>query len=145
MQTQERRTHSRLHGSSVQSAVKRKGLFYFGAYKAAKTIDFSRFGTGIESSERFRLGDELLLSFNKQNEHIEHIVGFVCHAQESEAGCFYGIQFDFTANKYMRSEAVEKTLIRIEKLLGSKYSHEAEQPHPAIKKGASDTRPNAPL
>lgn len=146
MHAQERRKHQRLNGASIQTAAKRKGLLYFGAYKAAKTIDFSRFGAGIESSEKFRLGDELLLSFNKQNEHIEHIVGFVCHVQESEAGYFYGVQFDFSANKYMRSDLVEKTLTRIEKLLENKHSHEHELPqHPPIKKDTSTTRPDAPL
>ncbi len=146
MHAQERRKHQRLNGASIQTAVKRKGLFYFGAYKAAQAIDFSRFGVGIESSEKFRLGDELLLSFNKQNEHIEHIVGFVCHVQESETGYCYGIQFDFSANKHMRSEAVEKTLTRIEKLLESTSDHAFKSPpHPPIIKDASASRPDAPL
>lgn len=120
MHEKERRKHQRLGGSSIQASIKRKGFLSFGSYKSVKVVDYSRFGVGIVHNEKFRMGDELLFSFSKQNEHIEHVVGFVCHMKKLDEGYNYGIQFDFSANKYMRSKNVEEALTHIEKLLDNK-------------------------
>jgi hypothetical protein len=131
MHENERRKHQRLSGSSIQTSLKRKGFLSFSSYKSVKVVDYSRFGVGIVHNEKYRMGDELLFSFSKQNEHIEHVVGFVCYIKELDEGYSYGIQFDFSANKHMRSENIEKALTRIEKLLDKTVRAECEIEVPA--------------
>ncbi len=126
MHENERRKHQRLSGSSIQTSFKRKGFLSFSSYKSVKVVDYSRFGVGIVHNEKYRMGDELLFNFSKQNEHVEHVVGFVCYIKELDEDYSYGIQFDFSANKHMRSENVEKALTRIEKLLDKTVNAEGE-------------------
>lgn len=126
MHENERRKHQRLSGSSIQTSFKRKGFLSFSSYKSVKVVDYSRFGVGIVHNEKYRMGDELLFNFSKQNEHVEHVVGFVCYIKELDGDYSYGIQFDFSANKHMRSENVEKALTRIEKLLDKTVNAENE-------------------
>ncbi len=130
MHENERRKYQRLSGSSIQTSFKRKGFLSFSSYKSVKVVDYSRFGVGIVHNEKYRMGDELLFNFSKQNEHVEHVVGFVCYIKELDDDYSYGIQFDFSANKHMRSENVEKALTRIEKLLDKTVNAESENELP---------------
>ena len=113
----ERRQYQRLSGSSIQGEVKRKRLFRIGGYKQLKVVDFNRFGARILHSERLRIGEELLLNINRQDINVREIIGFICHMEEKDGGYSYGIQFDFSANKHMRSAEVEESLSRLEEAL----------------------------
>ena len=115
----ERRQYQRLSGSTIQGEVKRKSLFRLGSYKKVKIVDFNRFGTRVLHSERFRIGEELLLNINRQSTNVREVVGFVCHVEELEDGYSYGVQFDFSANKHMRSAELEESLSLIEEALGT--------------------------
>ena len=117
LSSSERRQFQRLSGGTIQAEVKRKSLFKFRGYKPLEILDFNRFGARVLHSERFRTGDELLFNINRQNISITDVVGFVCHTEELEHGFSYGIQFDFSANKHMRSAEVEDSLTRLEELL----------------------------
>ena len=125
----ERRKNQRLKGSSIQAEVKHKSLFRPGGYKPIKVTDFNRFGTRIIYDQKFRIGEELLLNFNKKNIQISKIVGFVCHIEELEEGYSYGIQFDFSANKHMRSVEVEESLSQMEEALEEGSSTNIVKPH----------------
>jgi len=135
----ERRQYQRLSGSTIQGEVKRKSLFRLGSYKKVKIVDFNRFGTRVLHRERFRIGEELLLNINRQSTNVREVVGFVCHMEEFEDGYSYGVQFDFSANKHMRSAELEESLSRIEEALGTDALASASKPQTGTQSPHSET------
>ncbi|MBV1870180.1 MAG: PilZ domain-containing protein [Gammaproteobacteria bacterium] len=140
----ERRQNKRLNGSSIQAEVKRKGLFRLGGYQKIKVADFNRFGTRIILNQRLRVGEELLFNINKKNINIKSIVGFVCHIEEVEDGYSYGIQFDFSANKHMRSADIEESLSQIEGTLEESGGTNMVKPHIGTQSPHSTSLPKPP-
>lgn len=135
----ERRQYQRLSGSTIQGEVKRKSLFRLGGFKKIKIVDFNRFGARIIYSERFRIGEEILLNINKQSTNVREVVGFVCHAEELEDGYSYGVQFDFSANKHMRSAELEGSLSLIEEALEAGACASASKPQTGTQSTHSET------
>jgi hypothetical protein len=135
----ERRQNQRLNGSTIQGEVKRKSLFRLGGYKQLKIVDFNRFGARILHSERYRIGEELLFNINRQSINVREVIGFVCHVEEQEDNYSYGIQFDFSANKHMRSAELEESLSQIEEALEAGLLASTNKPQTGTKSPHSET------
>lgn len=114
----ERRKIPRVQPSKLDVRVKYRGLL--GKIKHSgyvKVIDFNRFGLAFESSYQYRIGDELLFEITLNELSVREVVGFICNFEHNEDFIRYGVQFDFSATKYMRSQKAEEALSEIEKML----------------------------
>ncbi len=139
LSSNERRQYQRLNGSTIQCEVKRKSLFRLGGYKKIEVVDFNRFGARVLHSERFRIGEELLINISRQSSNAREVVGFVCHAEELDDGYSYGVQFDFSANKHMRSAELEESLSRIEETLEAGTLASTSKPQAGTQSPHSET------
>ena len=118
MSTKNRRHYQRLNGESIQASTKCRGLLSITEkFKSIQITDFSQFGLGFCHEKEFKIGKELLFKLNRKHIQLSKVIGFVCHTEETEEGYQHGVQFDFSANKYMQSIEVEETLARLEQLI----------------------------
>jgi len=111
----ERRKIPRLQPSNLSVSVKYRGLLSkMKRSGTVKTLDYNRFGLAFEADHNYRIGDELLFTITYKETQIINIVGFICNSESTNDSTRFGIQFDFSANKHMRSTSTEQTLIALE-------------------------------
>ncbi|WP_148861493.1 PilZ domain-containing protein [Marinobacter fonticola] len=120
----ERRRFRRLPAAELRVAWRpRKGLF--GSYSATESHDFTREGLSIiERSDCFEIGDRLELRLELWMEastlSLERIQGEIVNRQTlPDAGSLsrFGIAFNFTGSRLMRSQQTRAQLGRIEGIL----------------------------
>ncbi len=71
----------------------------------------------------FEIGETLVFSIKKGKEKLSGIIGIlknIAPVKKKQFRC--GVVFDFSANEYMYSDEVEKTLANIENSLNKRYS-----------------------
>ncbi len=100
MRTPDRRSHIRHPGEHIKVLVRSlnpdntdwiKGLIY--------TVDFNRYGIGIETSHRFAMGEKVALIIRTDDSALAELNGVVCNRYKSDIGFRCGIQFQIDEAK----------------------------------------------
>ncbi|MBM4053070.1 MAG: hypothetical protein FJ264_00045 [Planctomycetes bacterium] len=102
--------------------VKRTGLSGFVQKpQIVNWMDFCRNGIAFVTNLKFNLGNKLCIMLtidDVKQEIIEDIIGVVKNTKRVQDGQYrYGIEFDFEANDYMKSDVVRNGLMSIEESL----------------------------
>ena len=114
----ERRKIPRIQSCNLKVSVRYRGLLAKIKHSGSvKILDYNRFGLAFESDHTYRIGDELLFTITHKETQLINLVGFICNSESVNETTRYGVQFDFSANKHMRSVTTEQTLIALESAL----------------------------
>jgi len=114
----ERRKIPRIQPGNLKVSVKYRGLLTKIKHSGSvKILDYNRFGLAFESDHNYRIGDELLFTITYKETQLINLVGFICNSESVNETIRCGVQFDFSANKHMRSVTTEQTLIALETAL----------------------------
>lgn len=92
----ERRQHTRFQTPSL--SVTAKSLFGNSSdwvQGEISTVDFNRFGMGIELQYPLLAGDKLSLIIDGQGKELSEVTGVVCNRTKTDTGYRYGLQFDY--------------------------------------------------
>jgi|GEM_PF-1233405 len=91
----ERRQHSRYPAGHLRVLVKslrekdadwEKGLI--------STVDFNRYGIGLETSHNFAIGDILALVIRTDDAMLTEVNGLVCNRAQTDHGFRFGVRFE---------------------------------------------------
>ena len=58
------------------------------------TVDFNRFGIGLETRHNFAIGDILSLIIRTDDSSIAEVNGLVCNRTQTEKGYRFGVRFE---------------------------------------------------
>lgn len=122
-QPQERRQLRRLPAADLSVYWRpRKGLF--GRFRPADGQDFTRAGLSLslDGDDRLKVGDAIELRIELRMEAgtlaLDKVAAVVRNIREMEGGKpLYGLEFDYSANRLMKSEQTRAQLGRIEGIL----------------------------
>lgn len=121
---QERRRFRRLPAAELHAAWRlRKALF--GGYTPTRSHDFTREGLSItEKADTFKIGDrvelKLQLTMKASRISLERLIAEVVNERTLEGDASltrFGLAFDFTGSRLMRSQQTRAQLGRIEGIL----------------------------
>lgn len=110
-QSTERRQHSRFCAGSLKVMVKslrnreldwEKGLI--------SSVDFNRFGIGLQTSINFTIGDILQLIIRTDDNTVAEVNGLVCNRTQIPGGYRFGIRFE---NDVMDTDDSPEAMINI--------------------------------
>lgn len=83
-------------------------------------VDFNFSGIAVETNLDLDTDSKIFLDISKGKNRASNLSAVIRHAVSQGGKNRYGLQFDFSANEYMGSEAVERTLTTIELSLKKK-------------------------
>ena len=91
----ERRQHSRYPANHLRVMVKslRNQNSEWGM-GLISTVDFNRFGIGLETAENFAIGDILALIIRTDDSVLAEVNGLVCNRTQTEQGFRFGVRFE---------------------------------------------------
>jgi hypothetical protein len=95
-QGQERRVHTRYNAHHLKVLIKP----YEGGVEDWKqgeisSVDFNRYGIGLESSSPFSVGDVVMMVIRTDDSCIAEVPGIICNRSQSELGFRFGIRFEY--------------------------------------------------
>ena len=103
----------------IAEAKIKKGLF--GQWIDVEPCDYSKQGMGIEAEYEFKPEQSITLSITLKMEmgdiHIDKVAGTVKNKINAQPHPRYGIEFDYNANRHMKSLETRSQLGRIEGIL----------------------------
>ncbi len=122
-QHQERRQLRRLPAAELNVQWRpRKGLF--GRFRPAEGLDFTRSGLSVylDGNDSLEVGDAIELRIELRMEAgtlaLDKVVAVVRNIRDTGQGKpLYGLEFDYSANRTMKSEQTRAQLGRIEGIL----------------------------
>ncbi|MCF6149968.1 MAG: hypothetical protein E3K37_15045 [Candidatus Kuenenia sp.] len=117
-----RRKSVRYSRGNLCVVVKRTGISGFVQKPhIVNWMDFSLYGMSFVSDLKFYLGDKLCIVLaidDAKQEAVGDIIGIVKNTKRVQNGQYrYGVEFDFEANDYMRTDDVRNGLLTIEESL----------------------------
>lgn len=98
-----------------------------------KPLDYHSYGISFETNLDFEIKRKISLDISKGRNHASDIICIVRNVMKQGDKNRYGLQFDFTANEYMRSEELEETLANIEKILKKNQNSPSRNAYRLIK------------
>ena len=92
----ERRSHPRYPASKIKVLI--KSLRNDGDWEQGtiSTVDFNRFGIGLETDHNFAIGDILSLLISTDDATIAEVNGLVCNRSHTPSGYRFGVRFEHT-------------------------------------------------
>lgn len=114
-----RRKHPRYWMSGLISMAKKSHVISNPFQKPfeAMAVDFNQYGLAFLTEHKLAVGDEVVMTIGQGHELLESVVGFICSVIEEDGDYRVGVQFDFDANKHMKSVKTMATIIKIELIL----------------------------
>lgn len=94
MNTEERRQHSRYpadHLKVMARSLRNKGEW---EYALISSVDFNRYGIGLETEFNFAIGDILEMVIKTDDDTIAEINGLVCNRTVTSYGYRFGVRFE---------------------------------------------------
>jgi hypothetical protein len=90
----ERRTHSRYPANHIKVLI--KSLRNDGDWEKGhiSTVDFNRFGIGLETPHNFAIGDILSLLIRTDDSTLAEVNGLVCNRTQTLTGYRFGVRFE---------------------------------------------------
>ena len=90
----ERRSHPRYPASNIKVLI--KSLRNNGDWEQGtiSTVDFNRFGIGLETDQNFAIGDILSLLICTDDSAIAEVNGLVCNRSHTPSGYRFGVRFE---------------------------------------------------
>ena len=117
LRQQDRRLKVRHKALSLQVTVSPKGFFRrFRQPIRVHCLDINRYGMAMETSQRLRLREHVLLDFRGRYISETDIEGIVTSVREVEGQFRYGISFAYCTCNKRYSREVDNALSRIETL-----------------------------
>lgn len=103
----------------IASAKSKKGLF--NPWVEVLPRDYSKRGMAIETQEAFEINQPITLSITLEMElgeiHVTKVEGVIKNKIPSSPIPRYGVEFDYSANRHMKSVETQSQLGRIEGIL----------------------------
>jgi hypothetical protein len=92
----ERRIHTRYNAHHIKVLIK---PFEGGAddweLGEISSVDFNRYGIGLETSKNFSVGDIVMLVIRTDDACISEVPGIVCNRSQCDDGYRFGIRFEY--------------------------------------------------
>ena len=91
----ERRNHTRYPANHLKVLIKslrNKDSQWEMGY--ISTVDFNRFGIGVETTQNFSIGDILSLVIRTDDATLAEVNGLVCNRKITESGFRFGVRFE---------------------------------------------------
>lgn len=113
-----RRKHARYGVGSLRVGLHRVGLLgLFADLLDVRPIDFNRFGLAFRTTRMLSPGQPVVMDLETGEHRVLQVVGVVRDTTRMTHHFRCGVEFDFSANEYMRSDVVKNALADIEKVL----------------------------
>ena len=95
-QVSERREHTRYNAHHLKVLVKPyNGTSEEWEMAEISSVDFNRFGIGLETSCPFSVGEIVMLVIRTDDASISELPGIICNRVQSEEGFRFGIRFEY--------------------------------------------------
>ena len=93
--TTERRIHNRYPAGNLRVLVKsRRNMDSDWGMALISSVDFNRYGIGLETDQNYAIGDILTLVIRTDDSMLVEINGLVCNRTQTERGYRFGIRFE---------------------------------------------------
>ena len=113
-----RRKYARYGVGSLRVSLQRMSLLgLFADWVDVRAVDFNTSGLAFRHSRLLSPGQPVILELVTGQYRVSQVVGVVRYTTRMENHYLCGVEFDFEANEYMRSAAVQNTLEQIAKTL----------------------------
>jgi hypothetical protein len=117
----DRRQHPRYDAANMSVSITLRdevsGEFFV---EKVQPVDFNFSGIAVETNLDLDEKSKIFLDISEGKNRIFNLTAIICHVVTQGGKKRYGLQFDFSANEYMESEAVEQALTKIELSLKKK-------------------------
>ncbi len=90
----ERRHHSRYPASHIKVLIKSLRNDSEWEKGHISTVDFNRFGIGLETTHNFAIGDILSLLIRTDDSALAEVNGLVCNRTQTLTGYRFGVRFE---------------------------------------------------
>lgn len=91
----ERRLHSRYPAGNLRVLVKsRRTMDSDWDMALISSVDFNRYGIGLETERNYAIGDILTLVIRTDDSMLVEINGLVCNRTQTEHGFRFGVRFE---------------------------------------------------
>ena len=92
--TTERRSHSRYPASHIKVLIKSLRNDSDWEKGHISTVDFNRYGIGLETTHNFAIGDILSLLIRTDDSTLAEVNGLVCNRSQTLTGYRFGVRFE---------------------------------------------------
>src|SRR5690606_24988066 len=115
LRQQDRRLKARHKANCLQVTLNPRGFFRrFRQPVVVRCIDINRYGMAMETAQRLRLREHVLLDFKGRYISETDIEGIVTSVREVDGVYRYGISFAYCTDSKLYSREVDNALSRIE-------------------------------